>query len=356
MKKSLVIKSERKSRQHAVSEDMLHEDEKVIEPYLNYNSLRGLYAYNVYHQRALKTKAMLLSQIEETNLDKFLPEGITPEKFLHKFVLNAETYGSAFFEKSAEVAGSFYIYNLNTYQARVDRHHNIFQVSGTEHIALEGAHFMYDTILSEHYGEPDYLTVIGQILNIYKADQYNGKFFDNGAKPEMAIMFKDSDPSDEQITAIQSFFQSDLKGYNNSHKTLLLTTGEGNGENKPDIEIKDMGKIEDLSFEKLKLVGRDEIIIAHNMPPKLMGVTQALSSLAGGSELTAQMRMFSEMVLKPKAKHLETFFAQQGIELKIKEFDATAFKDDADVVTSLVGANILTPTEARDVLGWSNGN
>lgn len=354
--KSLVIKSGTQSKQHDISADMLHEDEKIIEPYLNFDSLRGLYAFNVYHQRAIKTKAMLLSQIEESNLESFLPAGVTPQKFLHKFILNAETYGTAYFEKSTEVAGSFYLYNLNTYTARVDRHHNIFQVAGTEYIPLDGGQFMYDTILSDHYGEPDYLTVIGQIVNIYKADKYNGAFFDNGAKPEMAIMFKDSDPSEEQIAAIQSFFKKDLKGYTNAHKTLLLTTGEGNGENKPDIEIKEMGKVEDLSFEKLKMVGRDEIIVAHNMPPKLMGVTQSNASLSGGSELLAQLKMFNTMVLEPKARHIETFFAGHGITLKIKSFDVEAFKDDTDAVASLVGAGVLTPTEAKNVLGWSNGD
>ena len=158
--KSLVIKNNTQSKQHDVSEDMLHEDEKIIEPYLNFDSLRGLYAFNVYHQRAIKTKAMLLSQIEESNLESFLPAGVTPQKFLHKFILNAETYGTAYFEKSTEVAGSFYLYNLNTYTARVDRHHNIFQVAGTEYIPLDGGQFMYDTILSDHYGEPDYLTCL----------------------------------------------------------------------------------------------------------------------------------------------------------------------------------------------------
>ena len=117
-----------------------------------------------------------------------------------------------------------------------------------------------------------------------------------------------------------------------------------------------MGKIEDLSFEKLKLVGRDEIIIAHNMPPKIMGVTQSGASLSGGSELIAQLKMFKSMVLDPKARHIEKFFAQHGIELKIKELDIDGFKDDTDAIASFVGAGILTPQEAKNVLGWTNGN
>ncbi len=351
-KKSLVIKGAARSKQATISEDMLHEDEKIIEPYLNFNALRGLYAYNVYHKRSIKLKALLLSQIESTNLEKFLPEGMTPKKFLYKFMLNAETFGSAFFEKSDEIAGTFYIYNLSTYSARVDKHHNIFQVSGVEHIAMEGAQFMYESILSDYYGEPDYIEVISQILTLHKADEYNDAFFSNGAKPELAIIFEDSDPSDEQINAIGDFMRKDLRGHKNAHKTLILTTGEGDGQTKPKIRIDEIGRVEDMSHEKLKKIGRDEIIAAHGVPPRLVGVVEA-SSLGGAGELTSQLHMFNQVTIAPKKALIEEFFASCGIELKLKEFDATAFKDDADVVTGLVQAGILTAQEAKTVIGWN---
>jgi len=353
--KSLVVKSAGKSLQTQHSQDMLHENEKMIEPYLNYYALRGLYAYNVYHKRSLKLKAMLLSQIETTNLDKYLPAGMTPKKFLYKFILNAETFGSAFFERASASKDDFYLYNLNTFTARVDKQHNIYQVQGTEYQPLDGAHFMYDSILSDHYGEPDYLEVISQIMTLHKADQYNDKFFENGAKPELAIVFEDADPSDSQIDAITEFMRKDMRGYKNSHKTLILTTGEGNGDTKPKIRIDELGKVEDMSHEKLKKIGRDEIIAAHGVPPRLVGVVEA-SSLGGGGELTSQLHMFNQITIKPKMELFEEFFAHQGIELKLKEFDATAFKDDADVVTGLVQAGILTAQEAKTVMGWSHGD
>jgi len=353
--RSLVIKNEGTSKQTNIAEDLLWGTDGIVEPYLNFDALRGFYAFNVYHKRALKLKALLLSQIESGNLEDFLPENTSPQKFLYKFMLNAETFGSAFFEKSTAVGESFYLYNLSTYTARVDTQHNIFQRVGTEDIPMEGAQFMYDSILSDYYGEPDYIEVIPQIITLHKADQYNDVFFDNGAKPELAIMFKDSDPTDEQIAAIGDFMRKDLRGYKNAHKTLILTTGEGNGENKPDIEIKELGKVEDMSHEKLKKVGRDEIIAAHGVPPRLVGIVEA-SSLGGGGELTSQLHMFNQITIKPKMALVEAFFAQHGITLKLKEFDATAFKDDADVVTGLVQAGILTAQEAKNVMGWSNGN
>ena len=352
MNSKLVIKSGSGSRQKIVGDDTLIEDVKLIEPFLDYNALRMLYASNVYHQRSLKLKAMLLSHIEESTLDKHLPEGITPKKFLYRFMLNAETYGSAFFEQSATIAESFKLYNLNSYHARVDKEGGIYQVVGADHIPLEGAHFMYDTILSDFYGEPDYTPAISQIVTIYKADRYNEAFFDNGAKPDHAIIFEDSDPTEEQLNAITEYYRKELRGYRNAHKTLILTTGEGNGETKPKIRIEEIGKVEDLSFEKLKKVGRDEIIAAHGVPPRLVGVVDP-NALGGGGELISQLHMFNEIYIKPKMAMVETFFEAHGIPLKLKEFDATAFKDDADVVTGLVSAGILTPAEAKAVIGWS---
>ncbi|MDD3452568.1 phage portal protein [Sulfurimonas sp.] len=348
--KKLVVKSSTESRQRPLGEDSLNLNGRIVEPYLNYDVLRALYAYNTYHKRSIKLKALLLSQIEKTNMDKFLPFGMTPKRFLYKFMLNAETYGSAFFER-AGTQSNFCLYHLNSYTARVDREHHIYQRSSTEHVSLEGGHFMYDTILSDFYGEPDYIEAINQIVTLYKADRYNTKFFDNGGKPDLAIIFEDSDPSDEQLEAITEYMRTNFKGYDNAHKTLILTTGQGNGENKPAIRIEEIGKVEDMSFEKLKKVGRDEIIAAHGVPPRLVGVVDP-NALGGGGELVSQLHMFNQTSIQPKMELVEEFFAEHGIELELRPFDATAFKDDADLVSGLVQTGILTPAEAKNVLGW----
>jgi hypothetical protein len=350
-RKSLVTKSANESRQVDIKSDMLLENDKIVEPYLNYHALRALYGMNVYHKRSLRLKAMLLSQIQNTNINKYLPAGVTPKQFLFKFMLNAETYGSAFFEK-AGTDSNFFLYPLSTVSARVDRSRQIYQKTENDYIPIEGGHFAYDTILSDYYGEPDYIAIIQQILSVHKADAYNAKFFDNGARPELAVIFEDSDPSDEQIDAITEFFGSNFRGYKNAHKNLILTTGAGDGQTKPKIRIEDLGKVEDLSFKELKEVGRDEIIAAHGVPPRLVGVVNP-NALGGGGELVSQLEMFGKMTIEPKRTLVEEFFASHGIQLELAPFDATAFKDDADVVSGLVNAGIITPAEARTVIGWS---
>ncbi|WP_303296987.1 hypothetical protein [Campylobacter fetus] len=74
----------------------------IIEPFFSFNQLLEAYYANVYHRRAIKIKAGLLSQIEteESDLEKFLPAGVSPKNFLNTFAFNLELYGNAAIEKA----------------------------------------------------------------------------------------------------------------------------------------------------------------------------------------------------------------------------------------------------------------
>ncbi len=347
--KNLIIKSSGESKQTNIEEDYFADGEGIIEPYVSHQTLRSLYPANLYHQRAIKIKASLLSQVVSTNLDKFLPEGTNIKSFLYKFMLNAEVYGSAFLEK-AGVSSNYFLYNMDTFKSRVDINHNTFQKVGSEHRAIEALHFKYESILSEYYGEPDYLAIIKQIATLHKADVYNDKFFDNGAKPELAIIFEDSDPTESQIGAITDFMKKDFRGHTNAHKTLVLTTGQGDGQTKPKIKMEQIGKVEDLSFKNLKEVGRDEIAAAHGVPPRLLGIIHG-SALGGGGELVAQMKMFLKVTIEPKMKQVEWFFKQHGIDLELERFNIDDLSSPEDVAEELVKAGLITPIEKRNILG-----
>lgn len=106
-----------------------------------------------------------------------------------------------------------------------------------------------------------------------------------------------------------------------------------------------------LSFEKLKNLNRDEIIAAHGVPPRMIGVMSA-GTLGGGGELIGQLHSFNELTIIPKQEQIEWFFYQIGYPLKLKKIDVTNFKDDSDLVTNLVASGILNINEARAVLGY----
>lgn len=323
----------------------------LIEPFFNFNELLNGYYYNVYHRRALKIKAGLLSQIEikQSNLTNFLPTNLSPKNFINIFTLNLELYGNAYLEKSG-TANSYFLYNIPANEVRVDKNLQIYQYINNNKNKIEGFHLKYYSPKSSYYGEPDYLASLEQISINKKADNYNSKFFDNGAKPDLAIIYENAEPSEEQITAFRDFFGNSFKGYNNAHKTLILY-GDSLGEREAKIRFENLSNVTDLSFKALKEVSRNEIAAAHGVPPRLLGITDA-AALGGSGELIGQLMMFNELEIKPKIEFLESFFENIGIKLRLKAMDTTNFKDDGDIVANLVNMGIISVNEARSILGW----
>ncbi len=321
-----------------------------IDPFLDFNSLLALNYANVYHHRALKIKAGLLSQVDTHRFDRYLPPGTSAKQLLFAFALDAEIYGNAFIERSG-LLSNFTLYNLPGFEGRIDRDGNLYQLDSTgQSHKIEGHHFKYHSPASRWYGEPDYLTTVLQILSTQKADKYNDVFFDNGGRPDMAIIYENGEPSSEQLDSFKTFFGSAFKGYDKAHKTLILSA-DSIGDKDAKIRFEELGKVEDMSHKSLKEVNRDEIAAAHGVPPRLLGIMNA-GGLGGGGELIGQLHSFNEIVVKPKIELLEGFFDSIDLPLTIKPLDVTNFKDDSDVVTNLVNSKIITQQEAREILGW----
>ncbi|EAK0416633.1 phage portal protein [Campylobacter fetus] len=324
----------------------------IIEPFFSFNQLLEAYYANVYHRRAIKIKAGLLSQIEteESDLEKFLPAGVSPKNFLNTFAFNLELYGNAAIEKAGG-STSYLFYNLPANQMRLKKDRRLFQKVNEKIVELEGYHFFYYSPNSRYYGEPDYLAALQQILINQKADLYNDKFFDNGARPDLAIIYENAEPSEEQIKAFENFFGSNFRGYNNSHKTLIIYGENSANDKDAKIRFEELGRVSDLSFKELKSVTRDEIAVAHAIPPRLLGIVQG-SALGGSGELSGQLQMFNELEIKPKIEMIESFFTNIGVKVTLKAMDTASFKDDGEIVTTLVGSGILSIEEARSILGW----
>jgi len=318
----------------------------LVEPFFSFETMLLLYYANTYHRRSINIKAKLLSQAKDTNLEEFLPQGVTVSSFLYAFALEFEIYGNSFLEKT--LSGK--LYQLPAYEARVNLNKEIYQYTFSNTIKLNGYHFKNYSPRSRFYGEPDYLATILQIQTTQKADRYNSSFLDNGAKPGFAVVFENSEPTREQLDSFKEFFGKNYKGYDNTNKTIILSA-TGDMEKPAKIRLEKLSAIEDISFQKLKEVNRDEIIAAHGIPPRLVGVVTP-GQLGSSNELISQLHSFNELELKPKKKMIESFFSQLGVRLSLDELDTTNYKDDTDIVTSLLDRGVITVDEAREVLRW----
>lgn len=348
MRENIIIK-QAESKQY-IGEDATYGD-KFVQPFVNFAELLASYYINVYHRRAIRLKAGILSQIDRTSLDKHMPPSQKAKPFLHAMLLNLEISGNAALEKTG-TQNNFSLYNIPSQEFVLDKDRNIYQKIGLREQLLEGVHFKYHSPASRFYGEPDYLASLLQIISTHKADRYNDKFFDNNARPDLAIIYENGEPSREQIDAFKEFFGANFKGYDSAHKTLILHSSDGVGEKDAKIRFEELGRVQDISFKTLKETNRDEIAVAHGVPPRLLGIINS-GHLGGGGELIGQLHLFNETEIKPKIELVEGFFESIGIGLTIKPLDVTNFKDDAGVVTNLVQSGILSVAEARGILGHS---
>jgi PBSX family phage portal protein len=347
MKKSLVIKG--RGSEQIITNDTLGLLNGVIEPFFNFEKVLGLYYANPYHRLCINIKSRVLSLVEESDLDRYLPNS-TIKRFLRDSIRDLEIFGNMFTE--IEGAGKYRaFYYMPAREARVNNEFKIYQVKGYKKKEIPGSYYSYSSPMSRHYGEPDYLASINQILTVQNINLYNNMFFKNGATPRLAVVFENSEPSDEQIKAFETFFGSSFRGVENAHKTLIVSSGTNLEGKDAKIRLERLSADDDLSFEKLREISRDEIIAAHSVPPRIVGIVNT-GGWGGQNELIGQLHLFNETVIKPKQEEIEEYFRSLGVKLVLKPFDVTNFKDDSEVIPNLIQAGILSIAEGRELLGW----
>ncbi|KAB2925884.1 MAG: phage portal protein [Candidatus Contendobacter sp.] len=198
------------------------------------------------------------------------------------------------------------------------------------------------------YGVPDWLPALNAILMDAHASEWNYRFFQNNCMPAWAIVAQNAALNAEAEAAIRDFFQAQHKGSLNAHKTLLLSTG--NGELRFERLQTDA---KDMSFAELKRFARDEVLAAHGVPPRLLGVIAA-GQLGGGGEMTAQLQFFKDCLIAQRQALLADWLRPllpEGLALKFTEMDITDPQTDATYLQTLVQSGVLQPNEARAELG-----
>lgn len=211
----------------------------------------------------------------------------------------------------------------------------------------------YPSNRSTYYGTPNWLGAVGSILLDQYAVDWNYRFFENNAIPSFAVIVEGGEFSPEVEAKIKDFLKQNYKGLDNAHKTLLLPI-----KNK-DVKVKFeeiMKRPREGEFTKLRDQLRNDIISAHGVPPRLVGVITS-GSLGGGGEAQQQLRIFKEISINPRQTLFEsvinrTLGKDLNFQIKFNEIDVTPEKDDIEELVSLVTANIVEQDEAREQLGY----
>lgn len=162
--------------------------------------------------------------------------------------------------------------------------------------------YSYDA-LDEYYGCPEWLPAIAAMALDRSAVEYNTYLFENSMLAKFAIVIEGGSLSKTARSHLKKFLQENAKGLKNSGKALIISNDDPNVKirfEKLHIDFKDR----DMSFVTMRTFSRDEVITAHDMPPRLVGVVVG-GQLGGSGETSGQLKIFKETTISPEQEKLE---------------------------------------------------
>jgi len=363
-----------------------------------FTQLAQTYFLNSYHSRALNVKAALTCLLgysfvtkdenkepdaEYQKIEAFIEShqeysGLPFTETLYQLCLDFELYGNGFLEVvrqgNGEIAEIYHLPSLNVQLKksgkdiaavqRVDIRDVTFTKFGNRRAKQnEYLHLKNYCPTSRFYGAPEWIGAIPRMSLDQSSNDYNIRKFENNAVPDTVITFFGDAPSATTEENIRKFFSSNFKGTNNSGKSLLLYSE--NGEAK--VEVKPVGsEVKEASFSTLQNDVKQDIAAAHGVPPRLLGIMTS-GQLGGSGEVREQMRMFRDTVIVPRQTKLEFLLnayilPNLGVskwKIKFDSFDIDDAINDAGFYEKIMGIrdtqglSVLDANEIREELGYA---
>ncbi len=292
----------------------------LVYPPLSLAQILSLTYSNAFHTQCIALKADMavgLDYVAPKPVEKFLEDASGDDPFLEllqKVVFDWECMGNGYLEVARSRKGQIgELYHVHAQTVFADTSQNrlagfVQEVDGSVKFSAFGAcngqnelfQFKRYTPLSTWYGLPEWVAALEALRLDQEKKSFYAAFFRNFAVPSLAVVLTGAEFDEATEATIREGFKQ-VKGVDNAHKTMLLSVPfEGA---KITFE-KLMVDLKDLPFEKLSQSTREEILAAHGVPPRLVGIVTA-GSLGGGGEMEGQMLSFVEMKVKPRMAYVQ---------------------------------------------------
>lgn len=371
--------------------------EGIVTPPFDYSLLADAFSYNGYHARCINLKASLTAgtgfEIFPSDPDNFNEAMFNEDKnrledfFIQhqkqtgssiiETLLNLQTdyeiYGNAYLEvcrnKKGEISG---IFNLPAEGIKIlykEKRTYILQQYGTEDVTFT-PFGITETGKNEFlclknynpqnafYGLPEYFGALSAVILDRNAVEFNINKFDNNAIPESVIIIKGAALSEPAKAKVKQFFTDNIKGIKNAGKSLILEMENSNAS----VEIKNIAEsIPDISFRNMRLDARDEIIAAHGVPKRLLGIMES-GNLGGTNETRNQLKIFQDCVIEPRQRRMEfllnNLLLKEGLKIEHCKISlsrpyAENPQQDAGFYKTMIECGVLTPEEVKEELGYA---
>jgi HK97 family phage portal protein len=279
-------------------------------------------------------------------------------EFLEQVQQSLDVTGNAFISMES-IAGSFEFYHMPTkYMAiipdpkiKVKEYH--YYINGLIKIYKpeEIIHIKYSDVDDPYYGMPP-LGTATDVLTFEKSRlQFANQFFQNGAIP-VGVLETEQNLGEILLKKLRGEWTAIHQGITNSHKVAILQNG---------LKYRPItSPIKDLDFPALKKLSKDDILTIFKIPESILGSQEGTGSNEGKGAITA----FWRQCIIPRVKRIESglnrglflnVMGQGAFSFEFNLKDVVALQDDkketADYLSTLVGSSIMTPNDARSVIG-----
>lgn len=297
---------------------------EYVDPPADLNRILELSLSNAYHWRCIdliSDAAVGVGYETDEKSRAFLEEISQGEPFLDllkRFAVDLEWSGNAYFEIARDARGRIAeLYNVHSqtiwitpneagnrpggYVQNIDEAPIYFSPLGRRRGECnEMLHARTFTPLSTFYGLPRWIAVLDTLRLDQEKKIFLASFFHNSAVPDLAVVLEGAEFDKATEDALRCAL-TEMKGADNAHRTLLMSIPFDNAKIRFEKLTADM---KDLHFKELSESTDSEIIAAHGVPPRLVGMMTP-GQLGGGGEVTGQLELFMETVIKPRMRFLE---------------------------------------------------
>lgn len=279
-------------------------------------------------------------------------------EFLEQVQQSLDVTGNAFISKES-IAGGFEFYLLATkYMAilpdpkiKVKEYHYYINGQFIAYKPEEIIHLRYSDVDDSYYGFGPLLTAAAVLKFEKNRLDYANQYFLNGAIP-VGVLETEQNLGDILLKKLRGEWSAIHQGISNSHKVAILQNG---------LKYRPISSpLKDLDFAALKKLSKSDITTLFKIPESILGSQEGTGSSEGKGAITA----FWRQCIIPRVKRLESglnrglmidVFSQGTFSFEFNLKEVVALQDDkkdiAEYLSTLVGASILTPNEARSEIG-----
>ena len=272
--------------------DYLHSsfNGRYYEPPIRLDGLAKSFRANPHHQSAIRVKVNVL-------LSCYRPHPLLSRHNFGRFALDYLVFGNAYLERRDDRRGRAMRLEptLARHTRRISKDAYLFLDGGKEHrFAMNSIfHLIEPDINQEYYGLPEYLAALQSAWLNEAATLFRRKYYLNGSHAGFILYMTDAAHQEADIDALRDALKS-AKGPGN-FRNLFMYAPDGKKDGIQLIPIADVSARDE--FLNIKNLTRDDILVAHRVPPQLMGIVPNNTGGFGSAEAAAMV--FARNELEP---------------------------------------------------------